>query len=394
MKELNEEKYENFKILLIEDDEDDYVLIRDLLQDVEEKHFELHWVDKYEEGLENIINCGYDACLLDYRLGVDTGIGFIEEIKRANVTIPIIILTGQGGYGVDIKAMKMGAADYLVKDQLSGSLLERVIRYSINRANAVEELKKAQSELEDRVRERTAELEAAYDSLKKKNQDLKLFAYSVIHDLKNPAISVYGLTKRLSDICDAKLSSRINKYCTNILKGSEQILHLIQDINVLISTKESRLEIEDIELHKIIEEIMEEYQDIIDTKNITLVGPITECSIKADRLSMIRCLRNLIDNALKYGGEGLSRIEMDIQETEESFIISVSDDGIGMSSEDTENIFDPFQRSITSKGTQGAGLGLAIVKEIAEKHRGDVRAQNNTGKGVTFFISISKALEL
>ena len=83
---------------------------------------------------------------------------------------------------------------------------------------------------------------------------------------------------------------------------------------------------------------------------------------------------------------------MDVKETEQYFIISVKDDGIGMNIKDTETIFDPFQRSVTSKGTEGTGLGLAILKEIAEKHKGDVWAQTGRGKGITFFVSISKNL--
>ena len=392
MNKSNGEQHNTFKVLFIEDDEDDYVVIRDLLGEIERADFEIDWVPTYDEGIEMITHGEYDVCLLDYRLGARDGIGFLMERKSTPWTPPIIILTGMGEYGVDMEAMKTGAADYLVKDQINPALLERVIRYSVNRAETLEALRKTRSELEDRVKERTAEIEAACASLKRNSEKLKLFAYSIVHDLKNPATSVYGLTKRLVDLYGDQLPPKMKKYCSNIVQGAEQILSLVENINLLIATKESPLKIESLDLCSILEEIIEEFKDPIQARRISFRGPATVPSIRADRLSMARSLRNLIDNALKYGGKGLSNIEMDVKETEQYFIISVKDDGIGMNIKDTETIFDPFQRSVTSKGTEGTGLGLAILKEIAEKHKGDVWAQTGRGKGITFFVSISKNL--
>jgi signal transduction histidine kinase len=381
------------KVLFVEDDEDDYVFIRDLLAEIERVDVDLDWVSTYHDGMARITRGQYDVCLLDYRLGAEDGIRFIAETKSAQSTVPVIILTGQHDYGVDMEAMNTGAADYLIKDQISPELLERVIRYSISRGEATQVLRKAQSELEDRVKERTLELESAYDSLKKSSEKLKLFAYSIVHDLKSPAVSVYGLTRRLIENHQEQLSPKMKEYGAHIMQGAEQILSLVENINILIATEESPLKIERINPSGILEDVIQEFKKSIGARGITFRTPNTVPSIRADRLSLMRCLRNLIDNALKYGGEGLSTIEMDIQETEQCFIISISDDGIGMNASDTETIFDPFQRSISSKGTEGSGLGLAIMKEIAEKHKGEVWAQTGQEKGITFFMSISKDVE-
>ncbi len=381
------------KILLVEDDEDDYVFIRDLLSEIERVHVDLDWVSTYHEGMAKITGGQYDVCLLDYRLGAQDGIGFIAERKSAQSTVPIIILTGQRDYGVDVEAMKTGAADYLIKDQISPDLLERVIRYSVNRAKTTRALQKAQSELEARVKERTAELESAYDSLKKSSEKLKLFAYSIVHDLKNPAISIYGLTKRLIESHQDQLTPRMKQYGAHIMREAEQIVSLVEKINILIATGESPLKIERLDLSDIIADIFQEFKKPLGTRGISFRAPDAFPSVRADRLSVTRCLRNLIDNALKYGGQGMTAIEMDLQETEQSFIISVKDDGMGINASDTETIFDPFQRTINSKGTEGLGLGLAILKEIAEKHKGEVWAETGREKGITFFISISKDLQ-
>ena len=192
MNRSNGEEHNSFKVLFIEDDEDDYVVIRDLLGEIERADFEIDWVSTYDEGIEMITRGEYDVCLLDYRLGARDGIGFLMERKSSPWTPPIVILTGQGEYGVDMEAMKTGAADYLVKDQINPALLERVIRYSVNRAETMEALRKARSDLEDRVKERTAEIEAAYASLKRNSEKLKLFAYSIVHDLKNPLCIIFA----------------------------------------------------------------------------------------------------------------------------------------------------------------------------------------------------------
>ncbi len=393
IRRLGDEKCSFFKVLLVEDDEDDYVFIRDLLMEMEKADVDLDWVSTYHEGMAKITDRQYDVCLLDYHLGAQDGIAFIAEGQSTLLTVPIIILTGQGDYGVDVEAMRNGAADYLVKDQINPDLLERVIRYTVNRSKTTHALRKAKSELEVRVNERTAELESAYDSLKKSSQELKLFAYSTVHDLKSPAISVYGLTRRLIENFQDQLTPKTKQYVSHIMHGAEQILSLVEKINILIAAKESPLHIERLDPGDIIADIFQEFSQPIGARRISFKTPDSFPPIRADRLSLMRCLRNLIDNTLKYGGEELSTIELNLEEREQYFIISLRDDGIGMNASDTETIFDPFQRSISSKGTEGSGLGLAIVKEIAEKHKGGVWIQTGRKKGITFFMSISKDLK-
>jgi signal transduction histidine kinase len=114
--------------------------------------------------------------------------------------------------------------------------------------------------------------------------------------------------------------------------------------------------------------------------------------IKADRLSILRVLRNLVDNALKYGGDDLSEIGLEYRGSDEVHIISVSNDGVSIKQEDFERIFGPFQRHETARGTEGTGLGLAIVKALAERHGGKVWVESRREKGTSFYVSISRSL--
>jgi DNA-binding response OmpR family regulator len=118
------------RVLLIEDEENDYILVKDLLSDISSTRFHLDWISSYEEAVAEICRLHHDVYLLDYRLGVRGGLELLREVMGKGCNVPVILLTGQGDYGVDIKAMMSGAADYLVKNQINADLLERSIRYS------------------------------------------------------------------------------------------------------------------------------------------------------------------------------------------------------------------------------------------------------------------------
>ena len=111
------------RILLIEDDEDDYVLTRDLLADSRRTRFGLDWVTSFDEALAAMGKGEHDVYLVDYRLGQHDGLEVLREARAAGCLRPIILLTGQGDGDVDIAAMKAGAADYLVKGQIEGTEL-------------------------------------------------------------------------------------------------------------------------------------------------------------------------------------------------------------------------------------------------------------------------------
>lgn len=132
------------RVLLVEDDEDDYVIVRDLLSEVEGLKCDLEWVAAYESALEVLSRDQHDVYLVDYRLGTHDGLEFLRQATKRGCKTPVIFLTGQGGREVDVEAMRAGAADYLVKGHIDASVLERAIRYAIERAQTLEELRKSE----------------------------------------------------------------------------------------------------------------------------------------------------------------------------------------------------------------------------------------------------------
>src|SRR5436190_13892158 len=127
---------ESIRVLLVEDDDDDYMLARELFAEIQSKRFIVEWARTYDKGLEAIKSRQFDVCLVDYRLGAENGIELLQKAIDAGCSAPIIILTGQGEHEIDLQAMAAGAADYLVKGRLDSGLLERSIRYAIERNRA------------------------------------------------------------------------------------------------------------------------------------------------------------------------------------------------------------------------------------------------------------------
>jgi PAS domain S-box-containing protein len=136
------------RLLLVEDDEDDYVIIRDMLADVVGDGFHMDWAATYSEALEAVNERTYDICLLDYYLGRHTGLELLHAFLQDNYDGPVIMLTGLGDQTVDLKAMEAGASDYLIKGEINPYLLERTIRYSVRHWRVLRELQRR----EDRFR--------------------------------------------------------------------------------------------------------------------------------------------------------------------------------------------------------------------------------------------------
>ena len=248
------------------------------------------------------------------------------------------------------------------------------------------------SELATAFNQMAEKRKKAEDELKESSEKIKLFAYSVSHDLKSPAMGIYGLTRLMYKNYGDILGEKGKTHCEQILKASEQIGALVEEINVYISTKEAPLSIENIKIEEILEVVKVEVMARLADRQIAWSQPENLPEIKVDKLSIIRVIRNLVDNAIKYGGDDLREIKIGYRESDETHILSVTDDGIGLKAEDSEEIFEMFKRKKTSKGIQGTGLGLAIVKEIVERHGGKVWIEPDAEKGTTFSISISKHL--
>jgi PAS domain S-box-containing protein len=129
------------RILIIDDDEDDFILTKEYLEAIRDRDLDIQWCYSYKTALEHIAAKRFDLYFVDYRLGAKTGIDLLQEAMALNSEEPIILLTGKGNTNIDKQAMQTGAVDYLIKSELTTEKLERCIRYSLERAASTKALR-------------------------------------------------------------------------------------------------------------------------------------------------------------------------------------------------------------------------------------------------------------
>jgi DNA-binding NtrC family response regulator len=135
---------ESLRLLLVDDDEDDYLITRELLAGQDRVRFVIDWCSTYDDALERILAQAHDVYLIDYRLAERTGLDLVREGFAARPLAPVIILTGQSDYRIDLEASALGVTDYLVKQELSAAGLERSIRYAVSHQKTLTELIKSE----------------------------------------------------------------------------------------------------------------------------------------------------------------------------------------------------------------------------------------------------------
>lgn len=134
------------KVLLIDDDEDDYIITKDVFNRINgADRYELTWIDTFERGINAVLKHQFDIYLVDYRLGKHTGVELVNEAVLSGIKEPIIILTGKGDYKIDEEAMNVGAADYLIKDRIEPDTLDRSIRYALKQSETLKALKESEN---------------------------------------------------------------------------------------------------------------------------------------------------------------------------------------------------------------------------------------------------------
>ena len=128
---------DTIKVLIVDDDEDDYYIIHEYIKRIPGSKFVVDWCPVYKDAVAVLSKCAYHIYLVDYLLGGHTGVDFLREARHHGCDDPIILLTGMGNIKVDMEAMRLGAVDYLIKSELSIDTIERSIRYALDRTNAI-----------------------------------------------------------------------------------------------------------------------------------------------------------------------------------------------------------------------------------------------------------------
>ena len=374
------------KVLLVEDDEDDYVLIRDLLSEVREQHFKLDWVATFEEALQIIEQQHHDVYLVDYRLGERNGLELLNLIDR-QYSVPVIILSGQGDRELDIAALRSGAADYLDKTYLHSSLLEHYIRASIERNRALNELQKS----EQKYRELFERETLLREELSRSNTELQEFAYIASHDLQEPLRAVSGYIKLLQTEYISQLDSTAHEYVNLAVDGTRRMRGLIEDLLAYSRVGTSEQVFSEVDSQKVVQEVISNLPTLIEESGADIIYQDLPC-ITADRTQIVQLFQNLLINAIKFRRPDTApRIVIQAESNDDNhWLFSVTDNGIGIKTEYFDRIFKIFKRLHTHREFAGTGVGLALCRKIVERHGGKIWVESRLGEGSTFFFTMAK----
>ncbi len=244
-----------------------------------------------------------------------------------------------------------------------------------------DELKQLNEELEQRVNERTAELERT-------NKELSAFTYSVSHDLRAPLRSIQGFSEAVLEDHSPGLDSEGRNYLERVISASKRMSDLIDDLLKLSRVTRQEINIHQVDISSMVEAHARYLQEEEPDRNVTLA--IAPGHFARGDAALLRiALDNIISNAWKYT-RGIDSAYIEFGSTAENGkrIFYIKDNGIGFEPKYKNKIFAPFQRAHNSDDYPGTGIGLSIVERIFERHRGQIWAEGEKGRGACFYFTL------
>lgn len=375
------------RVLLVDDDEDDYRLTRAALSEIPNRRFEVEWEPDYDVALEKICRDEHDVYLVDYHLGARTGLELIESLKARKCSGPTILLTGQGEVQIDEAAQAAGAADYLEKGRLDSTILERIIRYAI-RQHAQE------SELERSVANRTAELEAANAALREADRRKDEFLATLAHELRNPLAPIRNAIEIQKHL--AHDPEGVERTRAMIDRQVAQMVRLIDDL--LDASRLSRgkllLDREQIDLREPLAMAVETSRPAFEKAGVQLDLQLPDRDLPyfGDRVRLVQIFANALNNSAKYTPSG-GRATLAVDCNTKDYRVRIADTGAGIPPDQLENVFALFTQidRTLNRSENGLGIGLALVKRLVELHGGTAAIESpGLNRGCTLTVTLPR----
>jgi signal transduction histidine kinase len=360
------------RILLIDDDEDDALLTRELLEDAQDasgQRYTLDWKDRYATGLQTVLDRQHDLVLVDYNLQPGRGGDLIAEARAAGVRTPFVLLTSLADADIDRQVMEAGAADFLVKGDTNATLLERSIRYALRHSATL-----------DALALRTQQLERS-------NLELEQFARAVSHDLRQPLHIIAGYAELLAFRYQDRLDPKAQHMMDRIVNGVERMNSMIEDLLRLSKLDAQGDEIQEVDTGAVVRQLIADFEPTIAATTARIRYPILPV-LRGRRAHLEQLFRNLLGNALKFVGDDPPQIDITCSRDQLHWHFVVTDNGLGVPQQVRETIFEPFQRGTVGADIAGTGVGLALCAKIVQQHDGRIWVEPAQPTGASFHFTI------
>lgn len=385
-------------ILLVEDNEGDERLIRELLREQHLIRFNVDLASSLKESESKIPENKFDIILLDLGLPDSNGLETLFKFKALFPELAtIIILTGLNDTEVGLKAVNSGAQDYIIKGHVDSDKLLKSIIYSYERSRLNNELKsqiearkfaekeilKLNSELEQRILDRTAQLKIV-------NLELEAFSHSVSHDLRAPLRHINGFAEILKEEYYDQLPEKAKNYLDTISDSAKKMNILIDDLIKLSRTNRIELKKSMLKMNQVLDDALSEVQPLLENRKVDInISTLPEVIGDYNLLRLVWV--NLLDNAIKYTRPRKKAvIKIDYNEEKEEFIFCIHDNGVGFDMNYAQKLFGAFQRLHSTDEFEGTGIGLSNVRRIISRHSGRTWAEAELDKGASFYFSLPK----
>ena len=342
------------KLLLVDDDEDDYVIIRDLLSEIDWANFELHWASTYTAAQEVAKSGEHQVILADYRLGEHSGLEFLRWLRLEDSTTPVILLTAYGNRDLDMKAMQDGAADYLEKERLAAPVLERSIRYALDREKNLTLLRKSEMQLR-----------LLSSKLLEAQEDERELIARELHDSIGASLTaiIYGLEEAL-DSASGELAAQLREVLAMVQETVEETRRISSNLRPSI--------LDDLGILATINWFFRQFQGLYDSIKIEKHIEVTEDEVADSlKITIYRIVQEALNNAAKHSEADTVRVSL--RRAEERLELTIEDNGIG---------FDPA--TLFHQGEPGTGMGLDGMKERTKLSGGSftIRSKREEGTAV------------
>jgi signal transduction histidine kinase len=383
------------KILVVDDDPENLEMISHFLT---MEGFEAATAADGQAALEAVGAESPDVILLDVLMPGLEGFEVCRRLKAdpKTVFIPVVILTALRGTQERIKGAAAGADDFLSKPFDHVELITRV--KSLVRVKRLhDQIQAYNRELEQRVAERTAELQRAYAELKELDRLKSEFIANVSHELRTPLLHVKGTISLLADGTMGALTPE-QAHSLSVAQGAaDQLGRMVEDlVDFSVVYEEQQLDFEAISLPEVCQSALRAVARAAARKEIAVTAqlPPDLPRVRADPVALTRVLWHLLDNAVKFSPVN-SSIQLAAERQRHEVWISVQDSGSGISPEQLKRIFQVFYQvdGSSTRKVGGMGLGLALVKRLVEAHGSTIQVHSEVGKGSTFSFELPLAEE-